>query len=187
DTGRTNSLTFHEYSEFRKRTSSFVGLLAYSGGDGSLQAGATPVRNTGERIHCGRVSSNFFDVLGVGMAVGRGFLPVDDSSAEPERSVVLSYDFWQRRFGGDSSIIGQPVIVFRDVPFTVVGVAARGFRGIEADERTDAWWPIGTVKIRFADRLAGWNVTVMGRLKPSVPLAQARADAQVAHAAIVVD
>ena len=187
DTGRTNSLTFREYADLRARTSTFVGLLAHSGGDGSLHVGATLVPNAGERIRYARVSSNFFDVLGVGMAAGRGFFPVDDSSADAERSVVLSYDFWQRRFGGDASVVGQPVIVFRDVPFTVVGVAARGFRGIEADERTDAWWPVGTVKIMFADRLAGWNVTVMGRLKPGVPLAQARADALLAHAAIVVD
>src|SRR4029453_9363124 len=87
----------------------------------------------------------------------------------------------------DVSVVGQPVIGFRDVPFTVVGVAARGFRGIEADERTDAWWPLSTVKIMFADRLPGGNVTGMGRLQPGVPLAQARADAQVAHAAIVTD
>jgi len=187
DTGRPNSLTFREYADLRVRTSSFVGLVAHAGSDGSLQAGATPVPNAGERIRCARVSSNFFDVLGVGMAAGRGFFPVDDASADAERSVVLSYDFWQRRFGGDASVIGQSVIVFRDVPFTVVGVAARGFRGIEADQRTDAWWPVGTITIRFPDRLAGWNVTVMGRLKPGVPLAQARADAQVAHAAIVVD
>ena len=187
DTGRTNPLTFREYADLRVRTSSFVGLVAHSGGDGSLQVGATLVPSGGERIRGARVSSNFFDVLGVGMAAGRGFLPVDDWSADSERSVVLSYDFWQRRFGGDASVIGQPVIVFRDVPFTVVGVAARGFRGIEADERTDAWWPLGTVKIMFADRLAGWNVTVMGRLKPGVPFAQARADAQVAHAAIATD
>jgi putative ABC transport system permease protein len=186
DTGRTNSLTFREYTDLRARTSGFVGLLAHSGGDGSLQVGATLVPNAGERIRCARVSSNFFDLLGVGMAAGRGFFSVDDSSADAERSVVLSYDFWQRRFGG-ASVVGKPVIVFRNVPFTIVGVAARGFRGIEADERTDVWWPVGTVKIMFADRLAGWNVTVMGRLKPGVPLAKARADAQVAHAAMVID
>jgi predicted permease len=187
DTGRTNSLTFREYADLRARTSSFVGLLAHSGGSGSLQVGTTLVPNGGERIRYARVSSNFFDVLGVGMAAGRGFLPVDDLSADAERSVVLSYDFWQRRFGGAPSVLGKSVIVFRDVPFTVVGVAARGFRGIEADARTDVWWPVGTVKILFPDRLAGWNVIVMGRLKPGVSLARARADAQVAHAAILVD
>src|SRR5207342_1344823 len=138
DTGRTNPLTFREYADLRTRTSSFTGLLAHAGGDGSLQLGATVVPNAGERIRAARVSSNFFDVLGVRMAAGRGFVAVDDSSADPERSVVLSYDFWQRRFGGDASIVGQPVMVFRSVPFTIVGVAARGFRGIEADESTDA-------------------------------------------------
>src|SRR4029078_8125928 len=60
-----------------------------------------------------------------------------------------------------------------------------GVRGIEAYERADAWWPVGPVKIVFPDRLAGWNVTVMGRLKPGVSLAQARADAQVAYAAML--
>jgi predicted permease len=187
DTNRPNLLTLREYADLAARTSSFVGLLAHSAGDGTLQVGAVAVPNAGERIHYGRVSSNFFDVLGVGMAAGRGFVPVDDISTDAERSVVLSYDFWQRHFGGDPSIVGQSVIVFRGVPFTIVGVAARGFRGIEADARTDAWWPLGTVKIVFPDRLAGWNVTVMGRLKPGVPLARARAEAQVAHAAILAD
>jgi len=187
ETGRPNSLTFQEYTDLSARTSSFVGLIAHSQGDSPFQFGAVAMPSPGERVHSARVSSNFFRVLGVGMAVGRGFVPVDDSSADAERSVVLSYDFWQRRFGGDPSIVGQSVIVFRDVPFTIVGVAARGFRGIEADERTDAWWPLGAVKIAFPDRLAGWSVTVMGRLKPDVTLARARAEAQVAHAAILAD
>src|SRR5262245_10857506 len=187
DTGRANSLTFREYAELGARTSSFVGLLAHSAANGSLQVGTALVPNSGEPIRYARVSSNFFDVLGVGMAAGRGFLPIDDLSADAERSVVLSYDFWQRRFGGDPTVVGTSVIVFRNIPFTVVGVAARGFRGIEADGRTDVWWPVGTVKILFPDRLAGWNVTVMGRLKAGVPLARARAEAQVVHAAILTD
>jgi len=90
DTGAPSTLTFHEYDELRSRTSSFAGLLAYSGGAGSLQPGATPATGAGEPIHVGRVSSNFFDVLGVRMAVGRAFTPVNDIEADPERSVVLS-------------------------------------------------------------------------------------------------
>src|SRR4029079_15266111 len=88
ETGRTNSLTFHEYAALGARTSSFVGLLAHSGGDGSLQVGATLVPNAGERIRYARVSSNFFDVLGVGMAAGRGFLPVDDIAVGTARHCV---------------------------------------------------------------------------------------------------
>ena len=128
ETGRPSPLAFREYAELRARATSFTGLLAHSGGEGALQAGATYVPNAGERIRGGRVSSNFFEVLGVRMAIGRAFTPVDDAMADPERSVVLSYDYWQRRFGGDSSIIGKPVIVFRGVPFTVVGVAGGAAR-----------------------------------------------------------
>jgi predicted permease len=187
DTGEPSTLTFHEYDELRSRTSSFAGMLAYSGGDGSLQPGATPVTGAGEPIHGGRVSSNFFDVLGVRMAVGRAFTPVNDVKADPERSVVLSYAYWQRRFGGDSSIVGKPVIVFRGMPFIVVGVAARGFTGIEPDHDTDAWWPVANVKSMAPERLAGWNVTVLARLKHGVDVPHARAEATLVHARIAAD
>src|ERR1043166_9186926 len=103
DTGEPSTLTFHEYDELRARTSSFAGMLAYSGGGGTLQVGATPIPGAGEPIHGGRVSSNFFDVLGVRLSVGRAFTPVNDVEADPERSVVLSYAYWQRRVGGGTA------------------------------------------------------------------------------------
>jgi putative ABC transport system permease protein len=187
DTGAPSTLTFHEYDELRSRTSSFAGMLAYSGGAGSLQPGATSVAGANEPIHQGRVSSNFFDVLGVRMAVGRAFTPVNDVEADPERSVVLSYAYWQRRFGGDPSIVGKPVIVFRGMPFTVVGVAARGFTGIEPDHDTDAWWPVANVKLMALQRLTGWNVTVVARLKHGVDGPRARAEATVVHARVAAD
>ena len=187
DTGAPSTLTFQEYAALRSRTSSFSGMLAYSGGAGSLQPGATPVPGAGEPIHGGRVSSNFFDVLGVRMAVGRGFSPVTDVEADPEPSVVLSYAYWRRRFGGDPAIVGKPVIVFRGMAFTVVGVAARGFTGIEPDQDTDAWWPVANVKRMAPERLAEWNVTVLARLKPGVEVPGARAEATLVYAAIAED
>ena len=187
DTGRTNSLTFREYADLRARTSSFVGLLAHSGGDGSLRSArrlcSTPANAFATR-GC-RATSLMSSASG--WRPGAGSFPSTTRRPTPsDRSSSATTSGSAASAATPPSSAGR-VIVFRDVPFTVVGVAARGFRGIEADERTDAWWPVGTVKIMFADRLAGWNVTVMGRLKPGVPLAQARADAQVAHAAIVID
>jgi len=187
ETGTSSALTFAEYAALRARTASFAGMFAYSGGGGSLQVGATPIPNTGEPIHGGRVSSNFFEVLGVRMAVGHAFSPVNDVEADPERSVVLSYDYWRRRFGGDASIIGKPVIVFRGMAFTVIGVAERGFSGIEADQDVDAWWPIASVKLMDASRLAGWNVTMMARLKPGITLARARAEAITVYSSVAAD
>ena len=186
ETGAPSTLTFAEYATLRARASS-LGMLAYSGGEGTLQPGATPAPNAGERIHGGRVSSNFFEVLGVRMAIGRAFVPVNDADADPERSVVLSYDYWQRRFGGDPSIVGKPVIVFRGIPFTVIGVAERGFSGIEADQDTDAWWPVASVKLMDASRLAGWNVTIMARLNPGITLARARAEAITVYSSVAAD
>src|ERR1041385_7585283 len=109
DGDEANTLTFHEYDELRSRTSSFAGMLAYSGGAASLQLGATPAPGAGEPIHAGRVSSNFFDVLGVRMAVGRAFTPVNDVESDPERSVVLSYAYWQRRSEEHTSELQSPL------------------------------------------------------------------------------
>ena len=79
------------------------------------------------------------------------------------------------------------MIVFRGMPFTVVGVATRGFTGIEPDQDTDAWWPIANVKRMAPERLAGWTVTVLARLKHGVDVSRARAEAKLVYARIAAD
>ena len=187
--GERAPLTFKEFNELRARTTSFTGILAASTGGGSLSEAGAPPGTPAEHIRAGRVSSNFFEVLGITMALGRGFVATDDATADPERSVVLSYAYWQRRFGGDSSILGKSVVAFRDIQFTVVGVAAPGFRGIEADQASDIWWPLAVVRLVGADRfhVADWPVTVMGRLRPGVSIATARTDARLRHSAIAAE
>jgi ABC-type antimicrobial peptide transport system permease subunit len=82
-----------------------------------------------ERIVGEVVSPNYFDLLGVRPAAGQAFTPsVRNGQWAPE--VVLSYTFWQRRFGGDPRVIGR-TIRLNTYPFTIVGVSARGFFGLE--------------------------------------------------------
>src|SRR5215213_3719888 len=78
-----------------------------------------------ERIQGARVTVNFFDLLGVAPGLGRAFLADEDQSGR-ERVVVLSHAFWQRRFGGDRSLVGQP-LTLNGASYTVVGVMARDF------------------------------------------------------------
>lgn len=86
------------------------------------------------------VSSGFWRTLGVRPMMGR---VIADDEAHPvtgARVAVLGHDFWRRRFGGDREIIGETLDV-RGIPHTIVGVAPRGFRGVELTD-TDLWLPL---------------------------------------------
>jgi len=85
------------------------------------------------------VSGNFFSGLGVRLARGRAFT-VDDETRHSQVA-VLSYDYWTRRFARDPSVVGQTIYI-KSAPFTIIGIAARGFIGVEPGEtQTDLWIP----------------------------------------------
>jgi predicted permease len=107
-----------------------------------------------------------FDVLGVHALQGRTFSAADDR----EPSLVVSYDTWVRVFGGDPAAIGQAVTI-NGRPFTIIGVAPRGFTGPDRFEPTDLWIPLGahaTVLPGERDVLSrgNWWLTGIGRLAP---------------------
>lgn len=118
------------------------------------------------------VSGDYFSVLGIETRAGRG-LTADDDRPEAEPVAVLSHDWWQRSFGGQTSVIGRTIYLnYR--PFTVVGVTSPAFLGSASDFRPDVWIPIAP----FKDRYTGWAarsedrdvplVRVYGRLDPGV-------------------
>ncbi len=108
------------------------------------------------------VSGDYFSVLGIETGVGRG-LVADDDRPEAKPVAVLSHSWWQRRFGGDVSVIGRTIYLnYR--PFTVVGVAPRNFLGSTSDFRPDAWIPIAP----FKDRYKSWAAQSEDREIPLV-------------------
>lgn len=121
------------------------------------------------------VSANFYSVLGVKPILGRAFLPEDDHAGQPPVAVI-SYDYWQRRFAGNPSVLGKSVAL-KKIQFRVVGVAPPSFRGIELGDAVDIWipmfyWP----QVRLNDHL---TVGVMGRLKPDTTVSRATAELSV--------
>jgi predicted permease len=128
------------------------------------------------------VTGNFFDVLKVDMARGRGFLPDEDQTAVPRAVVVLSHRTWQQTFAGEEAIVGRR-IVLDDVPFIVVGVAPAGFGGT-SDRHAGAWVPLSALRLlrpldKDVDSLltspAHCCSSVFGRLRPGVSAGQATA------------
>jgi hypothetical protein len=82
------------------------------------------------------VSGNFFSGLGVSALMGRAFQSDEERTHAPV--AVLSYDYWRRRTGVDPAAVGHRLEI-RGIPFTVIGVAARGFTGIDHGRPSDVW------------------------------------------------
>jgi len=134
------------------------------------------------------VSGNFFSGLGVRLARGRAFT-VDDETRHSQVA-VLSYDYWTRRFARDPSVVGQTIYI-KSVPFTIIGIAARGFIGVEPGEtQTDLWIPFQTSSNlkpwgrspQDQQGLYGspnwWFLMMIGRLRPHTSWQRAIAQVQ---------
>ena len=135
-----------------------------------------------QQLNASLVSSNFFEVLGVKPYRGRTFIADGDKKLGGNPEVVLSYSLWARRFGSDDKFIGQ-TIALNATPYTVVGVTPPGFKGIVSLGRPDLLWiPItmrdyvltGQFKALENNRRFRW-LSITGRLKPQVDVAQAQA------------
>jgi putative ABC transport system permease protein len=126
-------------------------------------------------------SGGMFEVLGVAPMLGRTFTSADDvRGGGPDGPVaVISYSFWQRRFGGAADAVGRALTLER-VPFTIVGVTPPDFFGPEVGRAFDVAIPIGVEplirgKESFLDARSTWWLTVMARLKPDQSLDAATA------------
>jgi predicted permease len=147
-------------------------------------------RDQSEFISGELVSGNYFDVLKLKPTLGRTFLPEEDRIPDAHPVVVLSYRFWQSRLSGAPDVIGRTIILNRH-PFTVIGVAPQGFKGMVTPFLTSVWIPLMMSRVNHeieraddlrdfepdsADELRSFGrVSPIGRLKPGVSLSQAQA------------
>ena len=125
------------------------------------------------------MSPSYFTVLAVLPHRGRFFLPTEDTAAGREPVVVLSHAFWQRRFAGDTRVVGGR-LTLGDVSYAIVGVAPAGFDGSSAGWAVDAFVPNRAVfsDAALANRTSR-DVDLLGRLKPGRTLAEAQAEMTV--------
>ncbi|QOY85613.1 ABC transporter permease [Paludibaculum fermentans] len=132
------------------------------------------VDSAAEPVSAEFVTGNYFELLGVHPALGRQFTPADDQAPDAQPVVVLSHNFWQRRFGADPSVLNR-TIHLNNHPFTVIGVSARGFAGLDPGHSPDLRVTISMVStlVEFpgppplSNRGSRW-IEVFGRLKPGV-------------------
>jgi predicted permease len=130
------------------------------------------------------VTGNYFDALGITPAAGRFFTPAEDAAPGASPYAVLSFDSWQRRFGGRPDVIGS-IVSINGRPFTVLGVAPRGFHGTEVFYRPEVWVPMTMqaeieVGNSWLNTRATRNVMVLARLKAGVTRTEAEAHIRTA-------
>ena len=164
------------YSHLKTHTNSLNDVAALSN-----KGWAANLTNAGEaeRLQGFQVSSNLFPLLGVNAELGRTFSTEEDQEGA-QRVVVLSHDLWQRRFGGDRSILYR-TLTLNNESYTVVGVLPGDFRFYT---KTDVWTPLA-FDVKEANERNSQYLEVFARRKPGFTIAQAAADTDQIAAAFI--
>src|SRR5579862_3622137 len=179
-----DTLSYPAYRELRDQNGVFAGILARMPLAISLTDGDRTERAEGELV-----SGNYFEVLGVGTALGRTFTQADDRVPNGHPVAMLTYEFWQRRFGGDPSVLNRNARV-NGRPMTIVGVAQRGFHGVEVGRELDVMVPMMMKPVMtptwndLENRRSIWLYAI-ARLKPGVSREQADAGIQPAWRSVL--
>ena len=161
------SPSYPNFVDWRAQNTSFDSISAVRGNESFNFTGV----GEPERLQGRLVSAEFLSTLGIKPLAGRDFLAEEDrAGATP--AVILSYGFWQRRFGNDPGIIGKQ-LTLNNQSFTVIGITPPDF---QFGEEADVTVPIGLQAERFKNRGSDPGTGVVARLKPDVPQQQAEAD-----------
>jgi predicted permease len=176
--------SYPHYTEVRDRIPLFDGVIARAHVPVSIASSGWY-----ERAGCDVVSGNFFPVLGVGPVIGRVLDPEDDRVPGASPVAVLSYGYWQSRFGSDPGVVGRRISL-NAYPFTIVGVAAQGFAGLLRGNNVDVFVPIAMKR----ELTPSWNglverdimwLNIFARLKPGFSREQTEAALQAPYRPIL--
>lgn len=170
-----NDLSYPLFTDVRNGTTVFDGVLAHVATHLALQVGSQT-----RRIEVAGVSAGYFTTLGAPLDLGRDIREEEDRPGAAVPVVILGNALWRRQFAADPTVVGR-AITLDGRPYTVIGVAGAGFRGITRGAVTDAYVPVASIASAGSDaftrRTVSW-LDVFARLAPGVSPEQA--DAAVA-------
>ena len=171
-------VSFLDLKDYQEKNKVFTSLAGYSS---PLPISFSEGKN-GDRLFAELVTGNYFETLGVVPALGRFLSAQEDQVAGGDPVIVIGYGMWQRRFGGDRSVLGR-VIYVNERPFTIVGVAPPAFKGVNAIFGPDLWIPSmmsqDVLPASSRDALGQRSkplFTGIGRLRAGTSMPQADAD-----------
>jgi predicted permease len=172
-----------DFEEWRDTNTVFASMLAYT-----LQPLDLATDGTAERLWGEAVTANYFGVIDVPHALGRGF-SADADTVEGSAVVVISHELWQRRYNGALDVIGKPVML-NGKPFTLIGVARAEYPGLTRGLAVDLWIPLAAQTLLSRDgsnpnaNRGNRSLFVMGRLKPGATIAEGQTQFNTMAAAL---
>lgn len=176
-----SSFSYLMYTDLRDKNDVFSGVIVRGGTQMNVSYGDQTERVRGELV-----SGNFFEVLGVRPWAGRLFTQDDDRTPGAHPVAVLSYAYWESRFGKDPNLIGKTILV-NEHPLTVIGVTPPGFYGVSLSNNPDVRVTMMMTPVfnplpptRLQSRRLQW-LSVMARRKPEVSEQQAQASLDVLY------
>ncbi len=167
-------VSYLNFLDWQSQSQTFASMAIYRNQDYNFTG-----KDQSERLSGQMISAAFFQTLGQNPVIGRDFSTSDDHTGAPP-VVILGGGYWQRRFGSSSSVLGT-VITLNGAPYTVIGVIPPAFTFY--GPQRDVYTPIGQWNdVSFRDRSIDVSAHAVGRLKPGVTLAQAKAEMDgIAH------
>jgi len=182
--GPYSDLTNAIWEQIRDRQEGFSGIFAWAADQFNLATGGEA-----RYVRGNWVSGDYFRVLGEQPLLGRVFSVADDRRGCGAPGAVISYGFWQREFGGDTSALGRKITI-EGHPFQIIGITSPSFYGVEVGR----WYDVAVLicsepVIRGEDSMYdmrhGWWLSAMGRLKPGWTLQRATAQLKASSPAIL--
>ncbi|MCC6987771.1 MAG: ABC transporter permease, partial [Acidobacteria bacterium] len=190
--------SYPDLQSLRAGVPALSGLAGHAYVRGVLSTGATPLLVMGETV-----TANYFDVLGVPMAMGRAFRADEDATPDGAPVAVVSHGLWQRQLGGRPDVVGSTVKL-SGLSYTVIGIAPETFPGTMPGIASQFWVPVTMVeRLQFTgmqwsgddtdpgttrlDRRSTRWLFVKGRLAEGQTVAQARAQAEAVFAQLASD
>ena len=177
-------LSYPMYRDLRDKNETLAGLIARREDSFTVSHGSESERALGEIV-----SGNYFQVLGVGAAVGRVLTAADDRTPGGHPVAVLAYEYWQSRFNGDPKVVGQKIFI-NNYPMSIVGVSAAGFAGLSPGILPKIRLPLAMRKEinpragQLEDRRTRW-VQVFGRRKAGMTNDQVKANLQTVFRQVI--
>lgn len=190
--------SYPDLQSLRTGVPALAGIAGHAYARGVLTTSSTPVLAMGEVV-----TANYFDVLGVAPAMGRGFRADEDQTPDGAPVAIVSHGLWQRQFGGRSDVIGT-TLKLSGLPYTVIGVAPETFAGTMPGLASDFWVPLTMIeRLQFTgmqwsgddtdpgttrlDRRSTRWLFVKGRLADGQTIDQARAQAEAVFAQLATE
>ena len=173
DSTQGGDISYPAFLDWRAQTHSFEAMSVCNVTSFTYTGGAQP-----ESVRSAVVSSNLFSTLGISPALGRSFTPGEDQPGNTQAPVILSYEFWQSHFGGDSGVLGR-TLTLDEEQYDVIGIMPLRFQFPVQKDRVELWVTIAhdlKGKLGMATQRGAAYLQVTARLKPGIEIPQAQSD-----------